>query len=546
MPQEKISLIVLLKDGVSKSARGMSRAVQTLRNNWIKITAAVAGVTAVAVDSIRKFQAQEDAVEKLNQALKNQGAFTEQTSRDIQEYAASLQKVTTVGDETILNQQALLVTFGLQGKELQRATEASLDLSAGLGIDLKAAALLVGKAFAGDISTLSRYGIKIQEGLEESEKFEAVLQKLNQQFGGQARARLNTFSGQVENLKNRVGDLQERLGKELLPVLKAWARWGDKIVTQLERMTGATGNELTVNEIAIKQTEKRIEQLKERTILNRILGQSKRELNEDERNELMILTDRLNKLREMAAEERAIEEQKRLAKEEDAIANEIMENRIQSKQLETVGVQIKNWQKLRANSVITAKDIEGAFVKTFDKMTTHMGQAFADMITEGKSFSDSFKGIWKSLANFVIAEITRMIAKMLVFRTIATAIGGPFGGFLPFAQGGAVNLQSGGLVRPRPGGVPALIGEGGSPEAVIPLNDQRTISELKDALGTSESEKVNVTFGDINVSVDRISTDDEDETIDQIIESVRRETVKGLRLALELKNRADQNDNLAV
>ena len=60
-------------------------------------------------------------------------------------------------------------------------------------------------------------------------------------------------------------------------------------------------------------------------------------------------------------------------------------------------------------------------------------------------------------------------------------------------------MAEGGLVKATTGGVPAIIGEGGSDEAVLPLNDTKTLSRIGDAIGnTTQGADTNVT---INLNV---------------------------------------------
>jgi len=156
---------------------------------------------------------QEDAVNSLDTSLKLSGQFTEQASKDFQEFASSIQKVTTVGDEAILQNAALIQSMGqLSNEALKDATAAAVDLSAAIGVDLTTASLLLGKAAAGNISSLSRYGIVIKKTGDTSKDFANVLEKLQTQFGGAAAAKVNTYSGAVQQLSNTWGDLLEELG----------------------------------------------------------------------------------------------------------------------------------------------------------------------------------------------------------------------------------------------------------------------------------------------------------------------------------------------
>jgi len=162
---------------------------------------------------------QEDAVNKLNTALRIQGNFTAAASRELQEYASALQKTTRFGDETILGTQALLASFGIQGEELKKTTQATLDLATATGTDLNAAALLLAKAFKGETGSLSRYGIILDENTPKSEKFSAAIAEINKNFGGSAQADAKTFGGAMAQLGNTLGDVGEEIGKGLIPAI---------------------------------------------------------------------------------------------------------------------------------------------------------------------------------------------------------------------------------------------------------------------------------------------------------------------------------------
>jgi len=70
----------------------------------------------------------------------------------------------------------------------------------------------MGRAASGETSTLSRYGITLDKGLAPSEKFAAALEKINEQFGGQAQSKAETFGGRIEQLSNALGDSLEIVG----------------------------------------------------------------------------------------------------------------------------------------------------------------------------------------------------------------------------------------------------------------------------------------------------------------------------------------------
>lgn len=203
---------------ITKAFRSVRQGLGRLPGAIFSIRGALVALGGVAV--IRAFQnvisaaaAQEDAVNRLNAALRTAGQFSEEVSQSAQELASSLQAQTRFGDEAILSMQALLITYGVTTDKLEEATRASLDFAAATGKDVTTAALTVGKAAAGFTGELSRYGIIVDtKSIPASEVFTTVLAKLNEQFGGRAQADVLTISGRLTQLGNLIGDLREKIG----------------------------------------------------------------------------------------------------------------------------------------------------------------------------------------------------------------------------------------------------------------------------------------------------------------------------------------------
>ena len=172
--------------------------------------------TGVISSSLSLWGEQEQSVVAMTTALKAQGTYTPELSKQYQDLAAKLQTLSTDGDETLLKMQALLIQVGDVGPDqMEKALTAAQDLAVGLDVDLKTSALLVGKAFAGDTATLKRYGIVLDQNELKQKGVALVLDKITAKFGGQAAAKAKTFAGLIEQLGNRWGDLKELIGQWL-------------------------------------------------------------------------------------------------------------------------------------------------------------------------------------------------------------------------------------------------------------------------------------------------------------------------------------------
>lgn len=175
----------------------------------------------------------QDAIANLEATLRSMGDVTGLSSQQLQDMAGALQNVTRFSDETIMNGQAMLLTFGNIGGEIfPQATEAMLDLAAKFG-SVDQASVMLGKALndpIAGVTALRRVGVQLSEQQEEAiKKFMEVgdiasaqgiiLGELERQVGGLAEAYGNTFAGKLEILRNRFSEIKEVIGNSITPIL---------------------------------------------------------------------------------------------------------------------------------------------------------------------------------------------------------------------------------------------------------------------------------------------------------------------------------------
>ena len=190
----------------------LNQALELGKTAFRAVSAVIGEVADVLGDTVAAANEQENATFKLNAALKAAGQFTNAYSRDLHALAEEFLGFTTFGNEAVLEVERLLVSFGAAPDQIKPATQAVLDLAAGLGTDLQSAAQLVGKAIAGEFGTLSRYGILVDANATHTEKLDQALAQIQTRFGGQAAAAAKTFEGQLKQLSETFSDLQKEVG----------------------------------------------------------------------------------------------------------------------------------------------------------------------------------------------------------------------------------------------------------------------------------------------------------------------------------------------
>lgn len=204
---------------LDKFSRGAKKSISGIKTAF---SALAIGGTINAV--VRATAKQEAALAQLEQGLKSTGQTAGFTKDELVDFASELQKATTFGDEDIINAQANLLTFtNVAGEQFKRTTEAALNLSVRVGQDLKSSVIQLGKALndpVANLGALSRSGIQFSKDQKDvikalaetgrlAEAQTMILDELETQYGGSARAARDTFGGALEGLKNAFGDLLE-------------------------------------------------------------------------------------------------------------------------------------------------------------------------------------------------------------------------------------------------------------------------------------------------------------------------------------------------
>lgn len=155
---------------------------------------------------------QEDALNRMNQALNNAGRLSVDSSADFVKFASEIQNTTKVADDAAMSFLALATAFTKNNEQTKQVTQAAIDMSAALGVSVDTAIRQLGGSLNG---VAGRLGVLVPEirGLtEEQLKAGRALEIISQKFGGSAAAAANTFSGRLTQMKNAFGDVLEEIG----------------------------------------------------------------------------------------------------------------------------------------------------------------------------------------------------------------------------------------------------------------------------------------------------------------------------------------------
>jgi hypothetical protein len=477
--EKEASIIVTLKDMASDGIGKMTKSFAGMLAGIVSVYTAVNTLKDFLVGSIKAYSESEDAVNNLNVALKNQGIYSAELSKQMQDYAKVLQFQTGISDEAILSAQTLLTTFGIAGSELKTATQAVIDLSAGMGIDLNSASLLVGKAFNGNVTALQRLGISIDKTIPSGERFAAVLGAIEGRFSGAAQAKLDTYSGKIQLLKIHYEELQETVGGKVVPILD---RFLTSIITIVESMSSVRDVFFTLGQVLIQFFSEMVRGIVETMTNLPLFGAMMKDMGLS----VDSVTSGFDSLQKKMDEWRtkgkktldlSLLDQRNHAKGAKANAQQELNNKLavmmkEAAETKKYNMEVLAQEQQRIAATKLLRDTENAarlqsFQTALGQISTLQNAHNRQMVAVGKAAAIALAIMNTRVGATEALKVPPPWFGMALMGAVIAA------GMAQVAQIMGVQMAEGGIVLPRSGGTLATLGEAGKAEAVIPLDSDQ-------------------------------------------------------------------------
>jgi hypothetical protein len=451
-----------------------------------KVAAAGAAAAGVALAAFAKKSVDaaieaEAAQTRLTTILGNTGLATQEQIKALNDQAAALEKVGVASSGNITVLQAQLATFDLSAETIKTLTPAITDYviaekgATATASDFQSAANGLAQALQGNFGALTRTGFVLDDTTKnliangtEAERAAALVEVLGSTYEGFNEAARETSEGQLQALKNSFGSLQEQVGALLLPAFNALIGVFQRFIDRIQEFWEVHGPAII----------ERLTAFKDRAL----------ELWETMKARLQPIIERVvEKLLEM--KDRAFELWEQLKENLRPIIEDLVV-RIKEwwEQFQEALVRFREWRDRVGPAIIESfKRLKDPIVEIWENLKetwTQLKELFG-AFRSGESEGDGFLKFVDALVtvfglllkgiNLVITainkmlEIMRRVVESAAFKALISgigAIGSAVGGGLS-KLGGLVGLADGGIVT-RP--TLAMVGEGGEPEAVIPLS----------------------------------------------------------------------------
>lgn len=214
------------------SAKGFSSGVQGVKQSFNTLGPTIASVgaqlgIAFSVQKVIEFgkasaQAYLDA-EKNAQLLLFALKGNSTAQQRLLDQASQLQNTTVFDDDSIIQAQTFLATNGRNEAQIRKIIDAAVELSTVTGVDLQSAVMQLDATYEGSAGRLGKLDSAFKDLTVSQLQNGAAVDLIIEKYKGQAEAMGDTNAGKVAKLKNQFGELQEKIGKEMLPAIKAYA-----------------------------------------------------------------------------------------------------------------------------------------------------------------------------------------------------------------------------------------------------------------------------------------------------------------------------------
>jgi len=205
-----------------KMASTQQNVLANLKKHW-KAYAVAVGAAAGAIGVMVKWAAEEEAVSVRTAALlRQQGIEWNKVSKSLDAYFKHIEKITTYNDTEVQEAFNQLIVTGVDYNTALENLIMVTRVAYSTNLDLRTAAMYVGRAIEGDANMLARYIPAIRKLNEEQRTWANILPLLNEMMAD-STARGESLQGAIDNLNNQFHNVVEAGGTELLQLLRELA-----------------------------------------------------------------------------------------------------------------------------------------------------------------------------------------------------------------------------------------------------------------------------------------------------------------------------------
>ena len=186
----------------------------------LAFAAAAAAIGAYAAAAIKNAAADEAAQRNLALTIENTTTATANQIKGVEDYISKTSLAIGITDDQLRPAFGRLVRSTKDVEEAQKLLNLALDISSATGKPLETVANALGKAYDGNLTSLGKLGLGLDQSIIKSKDFDKVFQSLTGTFGGFAENEAQSTEKAFARIKIASDEVQEQIGTALLPLIQ--------------------------------------------------------------------------------------------------------------------------------------------------------------------------------------------------------------------------------------------------------------------------------------------------------------------------------------
>jgi hypothetical protein len=208
----------------------------------VSLTAPIAGVAAFFLKNADEMLQGQT---RLSAAIRAAGGDVERELPVFNEYAAAIQRITTVGDDATIANIQVARSMGLSAQQSAQAAKNAVALSAAFGINERSAIRYTAALEQGDTTMLNRYIPTLRLIEDDSERVAEAQRILADAFDVATASAAEGF-GPLKQFSNALGDLGEGFGAIIFDAINPFILRAKAFVEALQGMSDETRTNILV------------------------------------------------------------------------------------------------------------------------------------------------------------------------------------------------------------------------------------------------------------------------------------------------------------
>ncbi|NUO35889.1 MAG: hypothetical protein HOQ45_02395 [Nocardioidaceae bacterium] len=218
-----------LRSAVDSAESRTSKFGATLKKVGAAAALGLAGGAVVAgkalFDMTKGAIEDQAAAEKLATTLKNTTGATDQQVASVENWISKMGVAYGVADDDLRPALSRLAAATHDVGKAQDLTRLAMDVSAGTGKSLESVTTALAKAQNGSVGGLARLGVATKDAAGHTLTMEQITRKLADTYRGQASKQADTLQGKMTRLRLILSETGEAIGYKLIPVVTKMADW---------------------------------------------------------------------------------------------------------------------------------------------------------------------------------------------------------------------------------------------------------------------------------------------------------------------------------